>query len=481
VAHSTGTRALGGPLGSLGRDRPLVCVQGLGFVGAAMALAVADARGPGGDPVYDVAGVELDNEHGRAKVEALNAGTLPFQTVDVKLPEALDRAREAKNFAATTDSAAFAHAEVVVVDVGVNLVRREGEPPTAELEPLVAAIRTLGETVEPGTLVMVETTVPPGTCERVLAPVLAAALEERGLPADAVLLAYSYERVMPGEGYLDSVINFWRVYAGSDDRAAEACDRFLSSVINVRDYPLTRLPSMTASETGKLLENSYRAVTIAFMEEWGRFAEEAGVDLFEVIAAIRMRPTHSNIREPGFGVGGYCLTKDPLFAEVGARELFERGDLDFQFSREAVRLNDAMPLVTLDRLAELFGGELEGKRILLLGVAYRQGVGDTRGSPAKVFSDEARARGAEVSWHDPMVDDWEGAELSPELPDASGFDAVVFAVQHREYTELDVVGWLGAARPLVIDAHHVLGRDQLSALARAGCRVWSIGRGWVRS
>jgi UDP-N-acetyl-D-glucosamine dehydrogenase len=446
-----------------------------------MALAVAGARGPGGEPVYDVAGVELDNDEGRAKVEALNAGRLPFQTVDAKLPRALEEARTAGNFAATSDTAAYALADVVVVDVGVNLVRRGSEPPTADLAPLIAAVRTLGENVRPGTLVMVETTVPPGTCERVLAPELAAVLERRGLPADAVLLAHSYERVMPGEGYMDSVVNFWRVYAGMDERAAEACDRFLSSVINVRDYPLTRLPTTTASETGKLLENSYRAVTIAFMEEWGRFAEEAGVDLFEVIAAIRMRPTHSNIREPGFGVGGYCLTKDPLFAEVGARELFELKDLDFHFSREAVRLNDAMPLVTLDRLVELFDGRIEGKRILLLGVAYRQGVGDTRGSPAKIFIDEARARGAEVDCHDPLVEDWDGRALSPELPAPGDYDAVVFTVQHPEYTQLDVLGWLGGATPLVIDAHHVLGRDQLSALVRAGCPVWSIGRGWVRS
>src|SRR5439155_14626233 len=145
--------------------------------------------------------------------------------------------------------------------------------------------------------------------------------------------------------------------------------RFLSCFINVRDYPLTRVGSTTASETGKLLENSYRATTIAFMEEWGRFAEANGIDLFEVIDAIRVRPTHSNMRQPGFGVGGYCLTKDPHFGAISARQLFGRSDLTFPFSTQAISVNAAMPIGTVDRLECLLGGSLRGKTVLLLGVA----------------------------------------------------------------------------------------------------------------
>jgi UDP-N-acetyl-D-glucosamine dehydrogenase len=158
----------------------------------------------------------------------------------------------------------------------------------------------------------------------------------------------SYERVMPGRDYFRSIIDFWRVYAGSTPHAAEVCAAFLSKVIHVDRYPLTRLHSTTASETGKLLENSYRALNIAFIEEWGRFAEAVGVDLFEVIDAVRMRPTHSNMRQPGFGVGGYCLTKDPLLAGIAARDLFRRSDISFTFSQQAVGVNDRMPLRTLE-------------------------------------------------------------------------------------------------------------------------------------
>ena len=153
------------------------------------------------------------------------------------------------------------------------------------------------------------------------------------------------------------------------------------------------------------------------------------MDIFEVIEAIRVRPTHSNIRQPGFGVGGYCLTKDPLFAQVAARELFGLA-LDFPFSEEAVRINGVMPFVTLDRIDHMLDG-LDGPRLLMLGASYRGGVADTRHSPSAAFASAAAARGAEVVCHDPLVTEWE-LPVAPvqELPDPAGFDAVVFGVVH---------------------------------------------------
>jgi UDP-N-acetyl-D-glucosamine dehydrogenase len=142
-----------------------------------------------------------------------------------------------------------------------------------------------------------------------------------------------------------------------------------------------------------------------------------------------------------------------------------------------VRVNAAMPFVTLDKVDELLGG-LDGRRLLVLGASYRGGVADTRHSPSSAFAAEASARGAEVVCHDPLVTEWEHPEPPVDvLPDPAGFDAVVFAVMHDEYLALDLVGWLGGARPLVVDANRVLLDAQLRAAAELGCRVWSIGRG----
>ena len=377
-------------------DRPVVCVQGLGFVGAAMAVAVASARDDRGRPRFSVIGVDLPTPLGQERIDRINQGEFPFRTSDPALVEATAAAHAAGNLLGSSDPGSFAEADVIVVDIHLD-VDTARERPTVDFTPFRAAIRTVASLMKPGALVIVETTVPPGTCERVAAPELAAALRSRGLREDAFLLAHSYERVMPGEHYLASITNFWRVYAGHTPEAADACARFLSQVINVEAYPLTRLATTTASETAKVLENSYRATNIAFIEEWGRFAEAVGVNLFEVITAIRVRPTHNNIRQPGFGVGGYCLTKDPLFAAIGARDLFDRDDLAFPFSEMAVQVNARMPLVTVDRLEELCGGNLSGKRVLLMGVAYRQEVADTRYSPSQTFVEEMRRRGA-VCW-----------------------------------------------------------------------------------
>lgn len=461
-----------------GRDRPVVCVQGLGFVGVAMAIAVADARDRQGEACFNVVGVELATPDGQEKAEAVNAGRMPMANSDTRLHAALERAVLEGNLVATTDASVYGLAAVTLVDIHLD-VDSSGDRPSVDFAGLRSAVRSLGDAMPPGSLVIVETTVPPGTCAHVVAPELESALTERGLPADSILLAHAYERVMPGRQYLDSIINFWRVYAGHTPEAADACEAFLSQVINVEEFPLTRLMSTTASETAKVLENSYRATNIAFMEEWGRFGEAVGIDLFEIVEAIRVRPTHSNIRQPGFGVGGYCLTKDPHLADVGARELFGIDDLDFPFSQAAVRINQAMPSVSVNQLEELLGGRLDQKQVLLLGVSYRNEVGDTRYGPSEIFVRETEARGAQVSCHDPLVAYWPemNRPLPGEIPSGKGFDAVVFAVAHEAYTELDLARWLDGATPLIFDANAVLSLVQRQELRSLGCELASIGRG----
>jgi nucleotide sugar dehydrogenase len=459
--------------------RPLVCIQGLGFVGAAMAVAVASAKDADGKPAFDVAGVDLPDNVGLPRVSAINEGRFPFTSEDQSVSSAAHAAWRAGNLSATVDPAIYAKADVVVVDVHFD-VALDKTSPHADFEPLRAAVRAFGQHIRPGTLVVIETTVPPGTCANIIAPELAACFRARGLSEDGFLLAHSYERVMPGEHYLSSITDYWRVYSGHTPAAAEACERFLRKFINVADYPLTRLHSPTASETAKLMENSFRAVSIAFVEEWARFAEAVGVDLFQVVDAIRKRPTHNNIRQPGFGVGGYCLTKDPLLPGVAARDIFGRHDLLFPFSEQAVQTNQKMPLVSLKALEQLLG-DLVRKRILILGVAYRQDVADTRYSPSETFAVAARKRGAEILAHDPLVDYWPEMDMRVErgaLPAAASVDAVVFCVPHKAYRQLDLATWLGdRARPVVLDAVGMLSDVQWAAIRAAGSRHGAIGKG----
>ena len=455
--------------------RKLVCIQGLGFVGAAMAVAVAAARDKG-EPIYDVVGVDLPTEQGLERISSVNSGRFPFATADDQLTEAAHQAHRIGNLRATADPECYDEADIIIVDVNfdVDLVRK-----SVDFDHFRAAIDTFASRMKPSALVVIESTLPPGTCARVVAPQLNAAFVKRGIPEDSFLLAHSYERVMPGANYLSSITNHWRVFSGHTPEAARRCREFLSSIINVRDFPLTELHSTTASEIAKILENSYRAVNIAFMEEWGRFAERAGVDLFQVIDAIRMRPTHSNIRQPGFGVGGYCLTKDPLLASIAAQSIFGIEDLSFHFSESAVEINQRMPLVSLDRIETMLGGTLKDKLLLIMGVSYREDVADTRHSPAATFAIEAKRRGARISACDPMVRQWPelGIAVVSDLSEVPEVDGVIFAVPHQSFRKINMKQWLSRRRPTVLDANNVLTDKQREAIISAGCRFASIGRG----
>jgi nucleotide sugar dehydrogenase len=454
-----------------------VCIQGLGFVGSAMAVACASAVDASGTPHFNVVGLDLPTPAGTARIDAINRGEFPFATSDASLAREAAAARARRNLSATSDPGVLATADVIVVDVPLD-IDFTGPRPSLVIEPFKAAISTVGEFARDGALIVVETTVAPGTCERIVRPVLEFWCERRGMSHCGLLLAHSYERVMPGEHYLESITNFWRAYAGINERAADACEAFLSKVIDVARFPLRRLPSTTASETAKVLENAYRATNIAFIDEWGRFAERAGVDLFQVIDAIRVRPTHDNIRQPGFGVGGYCLTKDPVFAEIAARDVLGIGDHNFPMSELAMSINRDMPLHALDLLAERVG-TLNGRHIALAGISYRQDVADTRYSPSQAFVQEAERRGASVLCLDPLVSHWEELDrpVSGEFASCPDVEAVVFAVPHREFRAIEPGTWLAGRRPVVLDANDCLTAAQRDAFAAAGCSVASVGRG----
>jgi len=464
---------------SFNYNRPIVCIQGLGFVGMAMAIAVADAMNEIEEPYFNVIGVDLPNPVGLEKIEMVNKGHLPIVSNDPELKAAFDRVVAKGNLKATSEPEVYQSADIVVVDIHLDVIELEDGTHTASFGGFRKALQTVGAKVKPGTLVLVETTIPPGTCEKVVIPELNAAMAERGFAEGSLLIAHSYERVMPGKNYYKSIVNFWRVYSGATEEAANAAEAFLTKVIDTENFPLTRLHSTTASETAKVLENSFRAVNIALIQEWGTFAEAVGVDLFQVLDAVRIRPTHDNIRFPGFGVGGYCLTKDPHFVDIGARELFGIEGMEFPFCKQAVAANKQMPLKALAKTKKQLGGNLKDKKILLLGVSYLQDVGDTRYSPSEPFVVEAEKDGATVIAHDPLLNHWDELEreVHQKLPSLENIDAVVFAVQHAEYRNIDLYAWSKGNDISFLDAHNVLTQQQIYDGAKNSLKIEFIGKG----
>ena len=330
-------------------------------------------------------------------------------------------------------------------------------------------------------LILVETTVPPGTCKKVVKPIIEKALSKRGLSTLKFSLGHSYERVMPGPEYIDSIKNFYRVYSGINKISAEKTEIFLKTIISTKKYPLTRLENTNATELSKVLENSYRAMNIAFITEWSRFAEDSKVNLYEVIDAIRMRPTHSNIMYPGIGVGGYCLTKDPLLASWSKTELFN-SKAALKQSISGDQTNDKMPKFAFDFMRKVFEFKnLKKIKILLLGVSYRSNVGDTRYSPVESFYNYCTNDNAIVSVHDPYVTYWEeiGIDVSKDLYNilSDNFQLIVISTGHDQYKTSEFVNFLNKKNSLkIFDTVGLFDEKQIKLISQKH-KIKVLGRG----
>ena len=462
------------------KGKKVIVVQGLGFVGAVMALVCANAK----SEEYAVIGVDLATEEAYWKIKSINDGMFPLIADDPKIAEFFNRAKEKGNLFATYDPVAFKYADVIVVDINLDVEKRSSEDAILKefdvnLKGFKSAIKSIGSNCREDVLVLVETTVPPGTCEKIVKPIIEEELSSRGLEIGNYRLGHSYERVMPGPEYIDSIREFPRVYSGSSEVSADAVEVFLETIIDTSVCDLTRLEHTSDTEMAKVLENSYRAMNISFAVEWSRFAEEAGVDLYAMVNAIRVRKTHSNLMYPGIGVGGYCLTKDPLLASW-SRKTFFGSDSDLKMSVNSVSINDQMPIFAFNRLVQVFG-DLKDKKVTFLGVSYRGDVGDTRYSPVETLVDKVLEAEATIQLHDPFVSFWEEKKCDIESDlDAvleSRSDLVIISAGHSEYKSPKVIlKLLEMESTNIYDTIGLLSTEQISLLQEKH-KISVLGRG----
>lgn len=459
-------------------DKKIVVVQGLGFVGAVMSVVCASAD----SEEYAVIGVDLPTENAFWKVSAINEGRFPIVAEDPEIERCFQTTQTRNNFIATTDPYAYCKADIVVVDVNLDVKKKstkayELSGYDVNLGGFEAAVKSIGSRCKPDALILIETTVPPGTTENIVIPAIHNGLKKRGFSHAEIKIGHSYERVMPGPDYIRSVKRIPRVFSGYDDDSANCIRDFLETIIDTEECHLTRLEHTTATEMAKVLENSYRAMNIAFMVEWSRFAEEAGVDLFGIVDAIRVRPTHSNLMYPGIGVGGYCLTKDPLLASW-ARQSFFKGDA-LKMTEKSVSVNDQMPRFAHKRLVEVYG-DLQDSSVLCLGVTYRGDVADTRFSPVGPFFSELEFSGSSVKFYDPYISHWEDRKLQglnlSEI-ESGNFDVVVLSAGHSVFQHSDFIEVLMKLAPLTIfDPLGFLSFDNRKILS-AKHKLHVLGRG----
>lgn len=497
------------------QGREIVVVMGVGFVGAVMAAIVADTTDDKDHPIKFVIGMQRPSVRSFWKIPLLNRGQSPVKAEDPEVAPMIRRCvLEKKTLIATYTYDILSLADVVVVDVQCDYLKEElgnvrnGRTDMAALEKSIGII---AEHIPPEALVLIETTVAPGTTEQVAYPIIKDHFEKRGITSEP-LLAHSYERVMPGRKYVASIRDFWRVCSGINAQSRQRVVKFLNEVLNTAEFPLTVMDRPIESETAKIVENSYRATLLAFMDEWSLFAERNGVDLMKVIDAIKVRPTHSNMIFPGPGIGGYCLPKDGGLGIWAYRHILGWNDDIFKITPMAIDINDTRGLhaatLTRDALRNM-AQPIAAADILVLGAAYRKDVGDTRYSGSEIIVRKLAEMGAEIRVHDPYVEHWwefekqdtypgkghskarffrnqdklKALRIEPDLKKAlRDVKAVILAVRHAAYLQLDpdeVIKNIGHPAA-IIDCFGILNDDRIRRYFELGCEVKGLGRGHIQ-
>ena len=378
---------------------------GLGYVGLPLAVAAAKSG-------YTVIGIDLDND----KVKKINKGISPINDVkNIQISELLSN----EKFKAKSDFNSVKDAEVILICVPTPLLKTK----LPNLSYLEEAAKSIKEHLSKESLVILESTVAPGTTRNFLAPLLQSAPNTSKTEID---VAFSPERIDPSNQNWH-INNTPKIVAGltikSRKRAVDFYSKFIDKVVECE--------SLEVAETAKLLENSFRLINISFMNEMSIFCQEFGVDVNQVIKAAATKPYGFMPFYPSIGIGGHCIPVDPLYLSNKASEI----GVPTKLIDLAAQINQEMPQYYVEKAEEKIGG-LKGKRILVVGVSYKPNVSDVRETPVEALITGLNQKGAQVFWHDELVKEWNGENSVPLSID---YDLAILATPH-DYLEMNKLG-----------------------------------------
>ena len=373
-----------------------VAVIGQGYVGLPLSLAAANAG-------HNIIGVDIDLD----RIELLNSGISPIE--DISSDQVLKMISE-KKYIATNSFGLLYDCDIICICVPTPL----GEDRQPDLGPLEQALTEVGKYLQEKTLVIVESTIQPGTTRNILIPIL-----ERvsGLSRDKFFTAYSPERIDPRNSQWN-ITNTPKLVAGFNEPSADIASDFYRSFVD----RLEIIDSLEVAETAKLLENSFRLINISFINELAIFCQKLGINVLDVVNAAATKPYGFMPFYPGIGIGGHCIPVDPLYLSQKAKEM----GVSSKLIDLADEINLNMPKYFVNRAEDILG-TLKNKRIIVVGVAYKPNVADVRETPVAALILGLRQKGAIVVWNDDLVKEWKD-EKSTAL--SEGFDLAVLATFH---------------------------------------------------
>jgi UDP-N-acetyl-D-glucosamine dehydrogenase len=382
-----------------------IAVVGQGYVGLPLAIAASSAG-------YCVYGLDSNKD----KIALLSRGKSIIEDLS---DDVIKKSIDSKSYFPTTDEEVIRRSEIVLICVPTPLSNHR----KPDLAALISATTTVGKNLKSGSLVIVESTIEPGTCRNVLLPVL---IKESGLKEIEFELAYSPERIDPINKTW-SISNTPKLVAGLTEAAAHRAEGFYGKFIN----SITRCSSLEIAETAKLLENSFRLVNISFINELAIFCQKISIDITEVITAASTKPYGFMPFYPSIGVGGHCIPVDPIYLANAATTV----GAPTRFIDLASQVNQEMPGYFVARAEEKLGGLIE-KKVLVVGVSYKPNVADIRESPVAALIVGLKQKGAQVFWHDDLVKEW-NSEKSSVL--SNHYDLAIIATPH-DYLDLTKLG-----------------------------------------
>ena len=382
-----------------------IAIIGLGYVG--LPLAILSARSG-----YEVVGIDID----RKKVDLINSGRSPVEDIS---DHDLNSVLSSGTLQVTANFLKISESYIVVICVPTPL----GENKKPDLSHLESAVKEFSKYLNKSTLVILESTVEPGTTRDYLVPLIK---EYSNLTENDFDVSYSPERVDPINKKWN-LKNTPKLISGLNKNASNRTINFYSKFIdNIFECDLLEI-----AELAKLLENSFRYVNISFINELSVFCQKLDIDINKVIAAASTKPYGFMPFYPSIGVGGHCIPVDPLYLSNKAREI----GASARFIDLADQINQEMPGYFVGRAEEKLGG-LINKRVLVVGVSYKPNVADVRETPVSALINGLISKGARVSWHDDLVKEW-NSEKSVELK--AGFDLAIIATPHA-YMDLTKLG-----------------------------------------
>lgn len=450
-------------------------VIGMGYVGIPAAALLADSS------VFErVYGFQRDSPSSGYKIAMLNRGESPLKGEEPGLEELLKKVVAAGKFQCTSDFSKIAGLDAVTLSIQTPFLNKDDLLP--DFSALKEGIRQVGRYLQSGMLVVLESTITPGTTEGMAREILE---EESGLVAGKdFALAHAPERVMVGR-LLRNIREHDRCVGGIDEVSTmRAAELYMPVLTTGKVIPMTA----TAAEVTKTAENTFRDLQIAAMNELALYCEAMGINVYDVrtgIDSLKGEGISRALLWPGAGVGGHCLTKDTYHLERGVQVL-GKGTLDYPENEPSIyvlarRINDFMPThmfrLTADALARA-GVPLKGAKVALLGWAFLSNSDDSRNTPSEPFRDACIRAGMLVAVHDPYVAEYPGVPFVPGIDEAvKGADAIVIFAGHHQYMTLDpnVLKQLsGKKHPVIIDGRNMVNPD---VYIREGFVYKGIGRG----